>query len=70
MRRGAFGLATRDVDGNWVNAVHQNYDSTFKKFVYGPYDSSYELGTYGVDPNTNTAWAVINYNSDFAVTSF
>jgi hypothetical protein len=28
------------------------------------------LGTYGLDPNTNTAWAVINYNGDFAVAGF
>ena len=28
-----------------------------------------ELGTYGIDSKTNTAWAVINYTGDFAVTS-
>jgi hypothetical protein len=27
----------------------------------------YGLGTYGVDTKTKTAWAVINYNGEFAV---
>ena len=25
------------------------------------------MGTYGVDPRSKTAWAVLNYNADFAV---
>ena len=44
--------------------------SSIKKFVVGPWKAEYGLGTYGVDPKTNTAWAVINYNSDFAVAGF
>ncbi len=35
-----------------------------------PWNPSYKLGTYGVDTATNTAWAVINYNGDFAVGRF
>jgi len=70
MGSGAFGIATKDANGNWINVVNQNFESTFKKFVSGPYNASYSLGTYGVDPATNTAWAVINYNSDFAVAPF
>jgi hypothetical protein len=35
--------------------------------VNGPWQSSYGLGTYGVDASTSTAWAVINYNGDFVV---
>jgi len=66
---GMFGLATRDADGNWVNAVDENVGGA-KKFVVGPWDPAYELGTYGVDPSTHTAWAVINYNNDFAVARF
>ena len=38
-----------------------------KKFVHGPWKEGYELGTYGIDPKTGTAWAVINYNGEFAV---
>ena len=38
-----------------------------KAFVYGPYKPEYGLGTYGIDPKSKMAWAVINYNADFAV---
>jgi hypothetical protein len=66
---GSFGLATKDEGGNWINAVDMNFGGV-KKFVSGPWDPSYKLGTYGIDPSTHTAWAVINYNGDFAVTNF
>jgi hypothetical protein len=66
---GGFGIVTKDADGNWVNAVDMNSGGA-KMFVDGPSDPTYELGTYGVDPKTQTAWAVINYNSEFAVASF
>jgi hypothetical protein len=66
LRSGTFGLATRRADGTWVNAVDGNTEGT-KKFVAGPWDPGCALGTYGVDPATHTAWAVINYNADFAV---
>lgn len=67
--KGLLGLATRDQDGNWVNAVDMNFGGT-KKFVFGPWEPGYELGTYGIDLKTHTAWAVINYKSDFAVAGF
>jgi hypothetical protein len=66
---GMFGLATRDADGNWINAVDNNIGGA-RKFVMGPWHPGYELGIYGIDPGTHTAWAVINYNSDFAVARF
>jgi hypothetical protein len=66
---GTFGLAVKDTNGNWVNAVNKDFGGT-KSFVSGPWQASYALGTYGVDPATNTAWAVINHSSDFAVASF
>jgi len=69
LKKSTFGVATRDADGNWINAVAKN-SSGGKKFVLGPWAPSYKLGTYGIDPSSNTAWAVINYNGDFAVTSF
>ncbi len=63
---GGIGIATY-VDGEWVNAVSQNFGGE-KNFVVGPYvEGVHELGTYGVDPGTQTAWAVLNYNADFAV---
>ena len=66
---GLFGLATRDEKGNWINAVRKNIGGV-EKFVMGPWKPGYKLGTYGVDPATKTAWAVINYNADFAVARF
>lgn len=55
------------LDGQWVNAVDQNLGGE-KQFVLGLYvEGRYGLGTYGVDSDTNTAWAVLNYNADFAV---
>jgi hypothetical protein len=64
--RGRFGLVTRDADGNWVNAVDKNFGGV-KNFVLGKWKPNYPLGTYGVDPRTHTAWAVINHDGDFAV---
>jgi hypothetical protein len=63
---GGFGIAARDDDGNWVNAVDQNVGGT-KKFVVGPWNSTYGLGYAGVDPSTHTVWADVNFNGDFAV---
>ena len=67
--RGEFGLAVKDAKGKWINAVDQNSGGS-KNFVLGPWNASYGLGTYGVDPNTHTAWAVVNYNSEFAAAEF
>lgn len=63
---GGFRLAAKDIDGNWVKAVDKNFGGG-KKFVKGAWRPGCELGTYGVDPFTKTAWAVINYDGDFAV---
>ena len=66
MRNGNFVLLTRANDGQWVNAVTENTGGT-ANFVTGPWDPSYTLGTYGIDPATNTAWAVLNYDGKFAI---
>lgn len=63
---GGFGIASMDASGDWVNAVARNTGGT-KKFVAGPWQSSYGLGTYGIDATSKTAWAVINCNGQFAV---
>jgi hypothetical protein len=66
IRNGRVGIATY-VDEKWVNAVDENIGGE-KRFVMGAYvEGQYGLGTYGVDPDTMTAWAVLNINSDFAV---
>lgn len=67
--QGLFGLATRDADGRWINAVDKNFGGV-KQFVKGPWKEGYELGAYGIDPSTKTAWAVMNHNGDFAVARF
>jgi hypothetical protein len=67
--KGLLGLATKDENGDWVNAVDMNLGGN-KKFILGPWKPGYGLGTYGIDLKTKTAWAVINYNGDFAVAGF
>jgi hypothetical protein len=65
---GTFGLITKDSSGRWMMAGSHIY-AINPKFVVGPYNPSYKLGTYGIYTPTNTAWAVVNYNGDFAVGS-
>jgi len=65
---GNAGIATLDDSGNWTNAVSNNYGG-IKKFVQGAWQSSYPLGTYGVDTANGVAWAVVNYGGKFAVSS-
>ena len=66
LQAGKIGLLTRAAGGAWARAVEANSGGV-PLFVFGPWNSSYGLGTYGVDTNTATAWAVINHASDFAV---
>jgi hypothetical protein len=54
------------VDGKWVNAVDENFGGN-KKYIQGKYKPEYQLGAFGYDIKSKTAWAVINYNADFAV---
>ena len=68
-KEGFFALATKDADGNWVNAVEKNSGGT-KTFVAGPWKKGYALGTYGIDQRTKTVWAVINHNGNFAAARF
>ncbi|MGD0230665.1 MAG: metallophosphoesterase, partial [Syntrophorhabdales bacterium] len=60
LKRGKLVLVTKDAKGNWVKAGSKN-------FILGPWNGAYPLGTYGVDPKTHTAWAVVNVTGDFAV---
>ena len=63
---GGHRLATRDASGRWINAVDANYGGA-SKFVKGSWHPSYPLGSYGIDPFTRTAWAVVNHEGEFAV---
>jgi hypothetical protein len=65
---GGFGIASRNGDGTWVNAVDLNSQGS-ASFVMGPWKPGYALGTYGIDPTAKTAWAVIDHPGEFAVTS-
>ena len=70
LHNGTAGVASLNSEGEWVNAVDLNIGTSTKVFVYGPYVPGYGLGTWGVDPDTKTAWAVIDYNADFAIAKF
>lgn len=64
-----YRLCGLDGNGHWVNAVNLNVgqaDSRDRKFVKGPWMPGYRLGTYGIDMEKGTVWAVINYDGDFA----
>lgn len=54
------------VGGKWINAVNENFGGN-KKYIQGKYKPEYQLGAFGYDIKTKTAWAVLNYNADFAV---
>lgn len=55
-------------DGQWKNAVLGN-SLDYMNFVTGAYDpnTDFILGTYGIDTEANTVWAVLDHNSAFAV---
>jgi hypothetical protein len=65
-KKGFIALATPDNNGKWISAVAKNIGGA-PQFVFGPWQSGYGLGTYGIDTSSKTAWAVINYDGDFAV---
>jgi hypothetical protein len=59
-------LLAEDESGKWVNAVSLNNGGA-ANFVKGPWRTGYSLGTYGEDPATHSAWAVIDYDGEFAI---
>jgi hypothetical protein len=65
---GRFGIQARDGSGEWVPAV--SLTGGEKRFGGGPWKPGYALGTYGVDPRSKTAWAVVDYQGEFRVASF
>ena len=67
------GLAEGDLrlgwlrSGEWVLAIDGNSSGSIAMFYGGAYQDGYTLGAYGVDTTSNTVWAVIDHNSEFAV---
>jgi len=55
--------------GSWVNAVDGNSGGTPSFFGDIAYNQALHssLGSYGFDSGSNTAWAVLDHNSDFVV---
>lgn len=67
-------------NGEWVNAINGNTGNTATQAMQG-FNGSYSeflaafssstlaqtLGAYGYDVDTQSAWAVLNHNSDFAI---
>lgn len=63
---GAFAIVGKGEEGSWSKAAARNFGGS-AKFVVGPWKAGYALGTYGIDPATRTAWAVVNRGGEFAV---
>lgn len=59
-------------DGKWINAVSLNMgEDNNPRFVKGAYNpAKHGLGSYGIDPKSKSAWAVLDYNADFVVMEF
>ncbi len=68
LKIGKLALVT-DKKGIWIKAAEKNIynENKEERFIYGPYKKAYGLGTYGIDADKKTVWAVINYNGRFAV---
>ncbi len=63
-------LGWRDpLSNTWVNATDGNFGGTSVFQGDRAYDpgSDFVLGYYGVDTASNSAWAVLNHNSDFGI---
>ncbi len=74
MLGGKAGISALNAQGEWVNAVTLNIgedNNPRPNPVFGPYNpSKHVLGDWGVDPKTKSAWAVLDYNADFAIARF
>ena len=57
--------------GLWQNAVDGNTGGA-PTHIVGAYDpaTNFVLGEWGVDPASNTVWAVVDHNSEFGVSNF
>jgi len=54
-------------NGDWLNAVEGNHGANDMLFVGdGPWNNDLVLGHHGVDTLNNVAWAVLDYDGQFA----
>ncbi len=70
-------MVWRNNSGDWVNAVTGNHytggtpltnvHKTYAQAFADNLNVSLPLGSWGVDTVSNTVWAVLDHNSDFAV---
>jgi probable HAF family extracellular repeat protein len=52
----------------WQNAIYGDFGDNLGTYHDGPWQpGDMTLGDWGVDSSTDTVWAVLNHNSDFAV---
>ncbi|NLW30398.1 MAG: metallophosphoesterase [Fibrobacter sp.] len=63
---GPLSLVTKDSNGNWIKPSDINSEIT-QKFIIGKYKEEFGPGSYGIDPQTKTVWAVLNHGGEFAV---
>lgn len=63
---GQVAICSPNADGRWVNTVDLNAGGKSKQ-VAGVYAAGAPLGSWGVDPTTKTAWAVVDHGGEFAV---
>ncbi|HTP11863.1 MAG TPA: metallophosphoesterase [Anaerolineae bacterium] len=64
------GIMTRNANGVWINVAERSFGAV-PQFISGPWQPTYtKVGTYGIDPATHTAWAVLNITGDFVVGTY
>jgi hypothetical protein len=62
---GSYGIAALTADGDWENAAARG--GAEPSFERGPARTDAPVGTYGVDPATKQAWAVLDRGGVFAL---
>jgi hypothetical protein len=64
-------LAWLDPGGAWENAVLGNTGNSIPNEIFGAYNpaTDFVLGDYGIDSIDDRVWAVLDHNSEFAVSN-
>jgi hypothetical protein len=64
---GLLYVGWKNQNNMWVNAVDGNAGGSVA-YVQRAWQPTDGLGTFGIDVTANQAWAVVNHNSEFAIT--